>query len=154
MVPEKKQINYKYPIWVPENRSAIDQLVQLETFIQNAFIKKEHLTAIFFDLEKVYATTWRYGIMKDLKSLGLKARLPQFINNFLTDRNFKTWIYNTLSDMKIQEMGVPQESILSITLFNIKINDIVKSLKPGIKGSLYMDDFLICYSSKNMNIIE
>lgn len=92
--------------------------------------------------------------MKDLKSLGLKARLPQFINNFLTDRNFKTWIYNTLSDMKIQEMGVPQESILSITLFNIKINDIVKSLKPGIKGSLYMDDFLICYSSKNMNIIE
>lgn len=89
---EKKQINYKYPIWVPENRSAINQLVQLETFIQNAFIKKEHLTAIFFDLIKAYNTTWRYGIMKDLKSLGLKARLPQFINNFLTDRNFKTRI--------------------------------------------------------------
>lgn len=92
-----------------KNRSAIDQLVRLETFIRDAFIKKEHLTAIFFDLKKAYDTTWRYDIMKDLESFGLKVRLPQFINNFLTDRNFKTWIGNE----QIQEMGVPQGSILN-----------------------------------------
>ena len=47
-------------------RGTIDHLVRLETFIIEAFIKKEHLTAVFFDLEKTYDTTWKYGIMRDL----------------------------------------------------------------------------------------
>ena len=49
-------------------------------------------------------------------------------------------------------MGVPQGSILSVTLFRIKINNIVKSINPGVDCSLYVDDFVICYRSKNMNI--
>ena len=46
-------------------RSTNDHLVRLETFIREAFIKKEHLVAVFFDLEKAYDTTWKYGIMND-----------------------------------------------------------------------------------------
>ena len=45
------------------DRSTTDNLVRLETFIHDAFIKKEHVVAVFFfDLEKAYDTTWRYGI--------------------------------------------------------------------------------------------
>ena len=33
-------------------RSTNDHLVRLETFIREAFIKKEYLVAAFFDLEK------------------------------------------------------------------------------------------------------
>ena len=50
------------------------------------FIKKEHVVAVFFDLEKAYDTTWRYGILKDIHKLGLRGRLPTFIENFLADR--------------------------------------------------------------------
>ena len=32
--------------------STTDNLVRLETFIRDAFIKKEHVVAVFFDLEK------------------------------------------------------------------------------------------------------
>ena len=53
-----------------------------------------------------------------------------------------------------QEQGVPQGSILSVTLFNIKINNIVITLNPGVDCSLYVDDFLICYRSKHMSTIE
>ena len=63
-------------------RSTVDHLVRLETFVREAFIKKEHLTAVFFDLEKAYDTTWKYGIMRDLSDFGLKGRLPHFIDNF------------------------------------------------------------------------
>ena len=56
-------------------RSTNDHLVRLETFIREAFIKKEHLVAVF-DLEKAYDTTWKYGIMNDLYEIGLKGRLP------------------------------------------------------------------------------
>ena len=43
------------------DRSTTDNLVRLETFIRDAFIKKEHVVAVFFDLEKAYDTTWRYS---------------------------------------------------------------------------------------------
>ena len=137
-----------------KQRSTTDHLVRLETFIRDAFIKKEHLVAVFFDLEKAYDTTWKYGIMKDLQDLGLKGRLPHFIQDFLSDRNFKVRVGSTLSESQEQEEGVPQGSILSVTLFGIKINNIVKCLNPGVDCSLYVDDFVICYRSKHMNTIE
>ena len=51
-------------------------------------------------------------------------------------------------------MGVPQGSVLSVTLFALKINSIVKAISPGVKCSLYVDDFLIVYRSKYIHIIE
>ena len=135
-------------------RSTMDQVVHIETLIRETCIKKEHLVAVFFDLEKAYDTTWPYGILKDLKNFGLQGRLPIFIQNFLEDRSFRTLIGSTYSDPKPQEVGVPQGSILSVSLFIIKINSITSCLPPEIKGSLYVDDFLICYNSKNMTTIE
>ena len=44
--------------------------------------------------------------------------------------------------------------ILSVTLFGLKINSIVKAISPGVECSLYVDDFLICYRSKHIHIIE
>ena len=85
--------------------------------------------------------------MKNIHDIGLKSRLPLFIQNFLNDREFKVKVGSTLSEL-------PQGSILSVTLFSIKINDIVKNINPGVDCSLYVDDFLICYRSKNMHTIE
>ena len=51
-------------------------------------------------------------------------------------------------------MGVRQGSILSLTLFSVKINNIVKSVCPGVECFLYVDDFCICYRSKHMHTIE
>ena len=52
-------------------------------------LKKEHVVAVFFDLEKAYDTTWRYGILKDIHKLGLRGRLPTFIENYLADRTMQ-----------------------------------------------------------------
>ena len=40
------------------------------------------------------------------------------------------------------------------TLFGLKINSIVKAISPGVDCSLYVDDFLICYRSKHIHVIE
>ena len=105
-------------------------------------------------MEKAYDTTWRYGILRDLHELGLKGRLPVFIKSFLADRRMQVRVGSTLSDQFEQAQGVPQRSILSTTLFNIKINNIVNCLDPKTEGSLYVDDFCICYRSKSMRTIE
>ena len=91
--------------------------------------------------------------MKNIHDIGSKGRLPLFIQNFLNDREFKVKVDSTLSELHKQEQGVPQGSILSVTFFSIKINDIVKNKNPGVDCSLYVDDFLICYRWKNMHTI-
>ena len=102
-------------------RSTNDHLIRLETFIRDAFVNREHVVSVFFDLEKAYDTTWRYGILKDLDDLGLKGRLPLFIQSLLEDRTMQVCAGSTLSDLYDQEQGVPQGSILSTPLFNIKL---------------------------------
>ena len=119
-------------------RSTNDHLIRLETFIRDAFVNREHVVAVFFDWEKTYDTTWRYGILKDLHDLGLKGRLPMFIQRFLEDRIIQVRVGSTLSDLYDQEQGVLQGSILSTTLFNIKINNIVTCLNSKTDGSLYV----------------
>ena len=116
---EANNIITDYQSGFRRHRSTNDHLVRLETFIREAFIKKEHLVTIFFDLEKAYDTTWKYGIMKNIHDIGLKGRLPLFIQNFLNDREFKIKVGSTLSELHKQEQGVPQGSILSVTLFSI-----------------------------------
>jgi len=51
-------------------------------------------------------------------------------------------------------MGIRQGSVLSVTLFALKINSIVKAISLGVECSLYVDDFLIVYRSKYIHIIE
>ena len=42
-----------------------------------------------------------------------------------------------------QEIGVPQRSIFSVTLFSIKISSLVRVIRGDMHGSLYVDDFVI-----------
>ena len=79
--------------------------------------------------------------MKDLHEICLKGRLPIFVQNFLFNRELKVRVRSTLSEAHNQEKGVPQGSILSVTLFSLNINSIIKCLSPGVDCSLYVDDF-------------
>jgi len=113
----------------------------LESFFREAFVQRQHAIAIFLDLEKAYERTWKYGIMKDLYNTGLRGRLLCFIEGFLRNRNFYVHLGSCLSDLHEQEIDVPQGSILSVTLFGLKINSIVKAISPGVDCSLYVDNF-------------
>ena len=153
---ESNKIISEHQSGFPKNRSTTVKFVRLESYIRNAFVKKQHVVNIFFYLEKAYDTTWKHGILKDIHKIGLKGNLPKFISNSLLNRCFKVKVGSSFSDVYEQEQGVPQGSILSPTLFNIKIkiNNIIKCLDDDVNCSLYVDDFLICYRSKDMKTIE
>ena len=138
---DKNGLSTKQQCGYRANTSTVSHLIRLETFICDAFIQNQHLVAVFFDLQKTYDTTWKYGIQQDLHDMGLRGNLPIFIGNFLTDRTFQIHLGTILSDVFHQEEGVPQGAILSTTLFNVKINDIVKQVDPGVECSLYVDDY-------------
>ena len=51
-------------------------------------------------------------------------------------------------------MGVPQGSILSVTLFILKISSIADAIPSSFEKSLFVDNFSISFSSTNMASIE
>ncbi|GFN82086.1 Pol-like protein [Plakobranchus ocellatus] len=137
-----------------KDHSTLDHLVRLETFIKKAFARKKQVLAVFSDLEKAYDTTWRYGILKDLFDLDFRGRLPIFFSNFLKHRHFKVKAENTFSSSYHQEKGVPQGSILSPMFFNLKINNIIKSVSKHVNASLFVDDFAIYAEGKHLQHLE
>ena len=108
---EKHSIITAYQSGFRKSRSTIDQIIRLESAVREASVKREHLVSVYFDLEKAYDTTWRYGVMKDLHEAGLRGRMPIFIAKFLINRKFSVRIGGTLSEIYDQEEGVPQGSI-------------------------------------------
>ena len=136
------------------NRATLDNLVRLDTYIRRTFAQKKEVVAVFFDLEKAYDPTWRYGILRDLPGAGLRGRLPIFVKNFLSNRVFKVRVGTRLSDVKRQMSGVPQDSTLRVTLFAAKIDSLVKVMAPKIFSSLSIDDLLIAFSDHSIHNIE
>ncbi|GBL90828.1 putative RNA-directed DNA polymerase from transposon X-element [Araneus ventricosus] len=137
-----------------KSRCTLDNLLSLETDIRLAFLQKKHLVAIFFDIEKAYDRTWRHGILSDLYAFGLRGNLPIFIRNFLRLRKFRVRVGFEFSDSYIQEEGVPQGSVLSVSLFIIKINNILHQLPSFVKGHLYVDDLYISCTGNHISFIE
>jgi Reverse transcriptase (RNA-dependent DNA polymerase) len=83
---------------------------------------------VLFDIEKAYDTTWRYTILKQYHDWKFKGHLPYFICNFLKDRTFKVGANGSLSNSFILETGVPQGSLLLVSLIAISINSLVSSI--------------------------
>ncbi|GBN87399.1 hypothetical protein AVEN_104522-1 [Araneus ventricosus] len=48
------------PKWFPER--SVDQTIYVETDIRLCILQRKTSAAIFFDIEKAYDRTWRYGI--------------------------------------------------------------------------------------------
>jgi potassium voltage-gated channel Eag-related subfamily H protein 8 len=64
------------------NRSTLDHLVNLEHQIQKSFLLRQHVVAVFFDLEKAYDNTWRYGILRTLHQWNVRVDSPCSFRTF------------------------------------------------------------------------
>ena len=135
-------------------RSTTDALVRLDTFIKSAFARKEHVVAVFFDIEKAYDTSWKHHIVCTLQQTGCVGNLPRFIVGFLKDRVLKVKIGTVLSDPFPQQQGVPQGSVLSCSLFALAINGVIESLPANVESSLYVDDLVIFTKSSHLPTAE
>ena len=135
-------------------RSCTDALLRLESKICEAFATKKHLVTVFFDLEKAYDRTWRFGILKALYNCELRGELPLFIRAFMLNRKFRVKVGTALSEIKDQEEGVPQGCVLSVTLFALAINGIASVIPSEIMHTLFVDDLSISFAASKMSTAE
>lgn len=60
---EKNNILQEEQCGLRHGRSTTDHIVNLTNEFQEAVKNRQHLIAVFFDLEKAYDTTWRHHIL-------------------------------------------------------------------------------------------
>lgn len=108
-------------------------LADLENVIHEPLESGEHCEAALLDLSKAYDSAWRYPIMTTLASWGFRGRIMKFIKSFLINRSFKVTVGGTTSTIRTQENGVPQGSVLSVTLFLVSLHDIFNVIPRGCK---------------------
>ena len=151
---EQEQILHPNQYGFRKGHSCPDSLARIDQYINQAFARKQHVLAVFFDIEKAYDTTWKHLIISQLQSAGLCGPLPKFIHNFLTNRTFKVKVGPKFSDSVAQYEGVPQGSVLSCTLFALAINGLATCMPASVETSLYVDDFAIFTCSAHLPSAE
>ena len=137
-----------------KNRSTLDQLIRLDTYVREALAKRQHCVSVFFDIEKAYDTSWKYGVIRDLYDMGIRGNLLTFVKNYLTDRSFRVRLGATFSQSETQEEGFPQGGVLSVTLFLIRVNKLPDAALRDTLKSLFVDDLNDNCAGHHMNIIE
>jgi hypothetical protein len=136
------------------HRSAHDHSVNLEYNRNNLFLLRQHLVAVFFDLEKAYDVTWLCGILRTLHRWNIRGRPPLLLSHFLQARCFRVRLGSVLSALYLQGNRVPQGSVLSDALFAASINCLVNAVGPSVPMSMYADDVAIYSRSRSMGAVE
>ena len=88
--------------------------------------------------EKIYMTWIYVGIC------------PFLLETFYPTELFK-FIWEQFYQKKYFIRKVFHGAILSTTLFDVKINNVVKQVDPGVECSLYVDDLVIMYKSPTID---
>lgn len=133
------------------NHSTLDHLANLHTDICNAINTKQHLILIALDLEKAYDMVWRNRVLQIIKKWGITGKIFTFLKNFLTNRSIQVKAHNYLSNVYHTENGLPQGSVLSVTLFLVAIHDIFHQIQKPTKHLIFADDCYIFCSGNNIN---
>ena len=137
-----------------KGRNTTFNLLQLENEIHDAFLENKLLVSIFFDLKNAYDKVWDYLVLKELYDFGFRGELPIYIANFLKNRKFQVRVGNKVSKVFEQEMGVPQGGILSVTLFVIAMNTIVRRIDGRITYAIYADDLRVSYLASTISTAQ
>lgn len=140
---DKQQFGFR------KNKQTLSSMLLLNSDILNAFEQKSHIELISFDIYKAFDRIWPETILQKLQKLEIGGRIYKYISSFLKKREFFVSNGSSSSSIFTTELGVPQGSPLSSTLFLIAFQGILDEIKKidGIKYSAYADD-LIVYSCK------
>jgi hypothetical protein len=90
------------------------------------------------DSHKAFDTTWHTGLLYNLSKLYFSVSLIKLISSFLYKRKLFVSVEGEMSTPRIMQVGVPQGSVLSPTMFNMYVNDTPQAT--GVHLALFADD--------------
>lgn len=128
--------------------------LETDRLLDKASSENLHVDVVSLDLSKAYDMTWRLPILTTLKRWGIKGRMYNYVENFLQNRRFRVWNAGAISSPRLQENGIPQGSVLSVTLFIIAMNSVFGSIPQGIHIIVYADDITLIIHGKYAAVVR
>lgn len=134
-----------------KNKQTLTSLLKLDNRISSVFANRDHLQLISFDIHKAFDKIWPQTIFQAFHRFGIGGRMFSNIRSFFIDRRFFVQIGTASSDIFHPDIGVPQGSPISSTLFLIAFQGILDVLKEhqDIDYAAYADDLIIYTSNKD-----
>jgi hypothetical protein len=100
------------------------------------------------DYTAAFDKVWHDGLIHKMINLGLPTKYVRWIKSFLTNRQSRVKVQDSLSRARNFRCGVPQGSVLSPRLFNIFTADL-PNVASNVEVAAYADDVAIWKSGNN-----
>ena len=122
-----------------KNSSTELAAVEVIDRLLNQLNKQKILINFYLDLSKAFDSLCHYILLEKLAYYGVQNKAKDLLESYVSNRKQFVQIGEIVSQVKPISMGVPQGSVIGPLLFNIVINDIIKS-SSKFSFILYADD--------------
>ncbi|GFX78899.1 RNA-directed DNA polymerase from mobile element jockey [Trichonephila clavipes] len=129
--------------------SPTHQLLRVVECIKEGNNRNQCTAAVFLDIQKAFDRVWHTGLLFKLITYKIPPQIILLLNSYISDRTFSVKINRTYSQEK--SAGIAQGSILDPVLFNLYVNDIIKSTNTML--CMHADDTAILSRHKNLNTL-
>ncbi|XP_058816900.1 uncharacterized protein LOC131680197 [Topomyia yanbarensis] len=117
--------------------------------LRQALANDQHADIAILDIVKAYNTVSREEVLRQLANWGVTGNLGSFIKDYLHDRTFRVGIGGQQSRIFTEENGVPQGSVLAVSLFLVSMNSLFATLPEGVHIFVYADDIITVVVGKS-----
>lgn len=107
-----------------------------------AYTEGKHVDLVSLDIAIAFISTWTPLVLNKLQEWGIIGNMLTFIKNFLTGKTFTVLIGGSASGEYAEESGVPQGSVLAVTLFLIAMIGVFDILPANVHLFVYAVDIL------------
>ncbi|XP_055645162.1 uncharacterized protein LOC129781471 [Toxorhynchites rutilus septentrionalis] len=129
-------------------------LATLSHALNEARTENLHTELAALDISKAYNRAWTPAVLQQFNSRGIAGHMLHFVKGFLSLCSFQVMIGNEKSREFAEESGVPQGSVLAVTLFLIKMNSIFENLPRGIRIFVYADDVMLMVVGASVKLVR